>query len=425
MRDRKFFLGMTMALAMLALATLTMCAPAAAQTETLLHSFSFSENGKDGSSPYSTLAIDASGDLYGTTFVGGAYNYGAVFEMSPRAGGGWTEKILHSFIDNGRDGQEAYSGVVLDASGNLFGTTVGGGADGSGTVFELSPQEGGGWTEKILHSFHASGGDGDGPYASVVLDGAGNLYGTTTRGGTFGYGTAFEVSPREAGGWTEKILYNFSPVNQFESPLYSSLILDGAGNLYGTAATGGAYAVGAVFELSPLEGGEWTETVLHSFNDRGKEGNDPRASLIFDQAGNLYGTTWSGGPDGGYGLGKGTVFELSPSEGGGWTETVLHFFSKTGPDGRIPDAGVIFDAAGNLYGTTEGGGPWDSGTVYELTPAGGGIWTDTTLYAFQHRGGEDGHFPYGGLVFDTAGNLYGTTLTGGTDGLGTVFEITP
>jgi uncharacterized repeat protein (TIGR03803 family) len=419
MQDRKLTIGLTMALAMIALTMLTMCAPAAAQTETLLHSFSFNENGKDGSTPYATLAIDASGNLYGTTDAGGADNYGTVFEMSPKAGGGWTEKILHSFIKNGEDGQEPYAGVVLDASGNLYGTTVGGGAYGYGTVFEMSPKPGGGWTERILHSFHSNSEDAENPYASLALDAAGDLYGTTFWGGAYRFGTVFELSPKEGGGWTEKVLYSFKRDGYAVKP-YGGLILDGAGNLYGTTAFGGKSILGSVFELSPAEGGEWTETVLQSFNDVREEGSEPFGSLIFDQAGNLYGTTYSGGSDN-----RGVVFELAPAGDGTWKETVLHSFSKYGANGRGPDAGLIFDAAGNLYGTTSYGGPSDSGTVFELTPAGGGVWTETTLYAFQLKGGKDGHFPYGGLVFDTAGNLYGTTPSGGTDGLGTAFEITP
>jgi uncharacterized repeat protein (TIGR03803 family) len=413
MQDRKLSTGLTMALAMLALTTLTMCAPAAAQTETLLHSFSFSENGKDGSSPYSTLAIDASGNLYGTTAGGGTYNDGTVFEMSPKAGGGWTEKILRSFISNGtRDGLEPYAGVVLDPFGNLYGTTVLGGAHGSGTVFELSPKEGGGWTEKILHSFHPNGGDGSMPFGRLILDAAGNLYGTTA-GGSDG-GTVFEVLPKEGGGWTEKILCsNLAGPN-------AGVVLDGAGNLYGTTTFGGMTGLGAVFECSPAEGGEWTATVLHSFNDIGKDGLEPYACLILDGSGNLYGTTLVGGAHG-----RGVVFELARAGDGTWTEAVLHSFDKEGPDGHDPYGGLIFDAAGNLYGTTEGGGPSDAGTVFELTPTGDGGWTETSLYAFQHKGGKDGHFPYGGLVFDSAGNLYGTTSEGGDDDLGTVFEITP
>jgi uncharacterized repeat protein (TIGR03803 family) len=228
------------------------------------------------------------------------------------------------------------------------------------------------------------------------------------------------LSPKEGGGWTETTLHNFNTVNRGEPQSYSGLILDGAGNLYGTATVGGSYGAGSVFELSPAEGGGWTETVLHNFNDVRKEGGEPHGGLVFDAAGNLYGTASIGGP-GNWGV----VFELTLAGDGTWKETILHSFNRYGPYGSGPNAGLIFDGDSNLYGTTAYGGPWESGTVFELTPAGGGVWTETTLYAFQHKGGKDGHFPFGGLVFDTAGNLYGTTREGGTDGLGTVFEITP
>jgi uncharacterized repeat protein (TIGR03803 family) len=288
-------------------------------------------------------------------------------------------------------------------------------------VFELSPKVGGGWTEKILHNFNPNNGkDGDGPYAGLILDGSGNLYGTTA-GGAIENGTVFEVSPKAGGGWAEKILRNFDNDGSSLSKPYAGLILDGTGNLYGTTAFGGVYGRGAVFELSPAGGGEWTETLLHSFDDVSKEGGEPYASLILDGAGDLYGTTLYGGA-----YNSGAVFELMPAGGGNWTETVLHSFNKNGPDGHYPNAGLIFDAAGNLYGTTTDGGASNDGIVFELTPAGGGVWTETALYIFkQRRNGKDGIFPYSGLVFDTVGNLYGTTYQGGTDGLGTVFEITP
>jgi uncharacterized repeat protein (TIGR03803 family) len=338
--------------------------------------------------------------------------------MSPDAGGGWTEKILHSFINNGRDGRQPYAGVVQDASGNLYGTTLLGGPYNDGTVFEMSPKAGGGWTERILHSFNRKGADGSMPNGSLILDGAGNLYGTTAGGSDFA-GMVFEMLPKEGGGWTEKILCSFTEGSNLATP-NAGVILDGAGNLYGTTQFGGMSGLGAVFECSPAEGGGWTATVLHSFNDIPTDGTEPYASLILDGSGNLYGTTLFGGA-----YGRGVVFELVRAGDGTWTETVLHSFNKNGGDGHDPSAGLIFDAAGNLYGTTISGGSWDEGTVFDLTPAGGGVWTETTLYAFQHRGGKDGHLPQGGLVFDTAGNLYGTTSEGGDDDLGTVFEITP
>ncbi len=259
----------------------------------------------------------------------------------------------------------------------------------------------------------------------MIIDAAGNLYGTTEYGGDYscggpGCGTVFELMPTEGGGWTEKKLHNFGNGTDGVFPL-ADLNLDVAGNLYGTTYGGGglcSYGCGTVFELTPNGNGNWTEKVLHSFNDNGTDGDLPYAGLIFDAAGNLYGTTVAGGSS--Y---AGTVFELTPHGNGNWTEKVLHSFSNVGTDGASPFAGLIFDAAGNLYGTTTYGGN-HPGTVFELTPTGGGDWTEKVLHSFSNVG-TDGAYPYGGLIFDAAGNLYGTTYLGGTYNYGTVFEVTP
>ena len=266
--------------------------------------------------------------------------------------------------------------------------------------------------EKVLHSFNGNGADGYQPEASLIFDAVGNLYGTTYWGGTYGFGTVFELTPSGGGGWTETVLHSFQPNGTDGNYPIAGLIFDAAGNLYGTTSAGGTYGFGTVFELTPEEGGGWTETVLLNFN--GTDGSYPHAGLAFDAAGNLYGTT---GYDGTYHYG--TVFELTPTAGGGWTETVLHSFGN-GTDGASPFAGLIFDAAGNLYGTTSAGGTYGTGTVFELT---GG--REQVLYSFKSRYGADGATPYAGLIFDAAGNLYGTTYWGGNYGDGTVFELTP
>ena len=228
------------------------------------------------------------------------------------------------------------------------------------------------------------------------------------------FAVSLSMTTWAAAQWNEKVLHNFTNNGTDGFFPTSGLIFDAAGNLYGTTFNGGAYnRFGTVFELSPVPGGGWTETVLHSFNNDGTDGWTPTAGLIFDAAGNLYGTTGSGGAYHG-----GTVFELSPMLGGGWTETILHSFGN-GTDGAGPGGGsLIFDAAGNLYGTTTLGGTFNCpsdgggcGTVFELTPTVGGAWTETVLYNF--RRGSDGHLPYAGLIFDATGNLYGTTLAGG------------
>jgi uncharacterized repeat protein (TIGR03803 family) len=353
---------------------------------------------------------------------------GTVFELTPNGSGGWTETILHSF-QGGSDGQYPLSGLIFDQAGNLYGTTsCAGGSGGScgGTVFELSPNGNGGWTESILHSFN-SASDGAIPLAGLIFDQAGNLYGTTNAGGSQGYGTVFELSPNGSGGWTETILYGFQGGSNGEYPT-DGLIFDQAGNLYGTTYAGGNVgcgnsnaSCGTVFELSPNGSGGWTQTVIYTFKG-GSDGGNPYAGLIFDQAGNLYGTAVVGGS-----AGTGTIFELSPNGSGGWTQTVLHSFQGVS-DGAFPEGGVILDQAGNLYGTTSAGGysggSGGYGTVFELSPNGSGGWTETILYGFQ--GGSDGRTPYAGLIFDQTGHLYGTTSAGGFSsglGVGVAYEV--
>jgi uncharacterized repeat protein (TIGR03803 family) len=392
----------------------------AAMHERVVHTFR--PNATDGVDPRAGLIADKAGNLYGTAYWGGNYLVGTVFELMPKAGGGWTEKLLYSFNNNGTDGSNPRGGLIFDAAGNLYGTTVGGGTDGAGTVFELTPMLGGGWTEKVLYSFQYYSypyTDGASPLADLIFDAAGNLYGTTDGGGTYSSGTVFELTPTKGGGWTEQVLYSFNPSIGDGYYPFAGLIFDAAGNLYGTTSAGGGNGgQGTVFELTPAQGGGWTEKALYSFTGY-PDGGNPRSGLIFDAAGNLYGTTFRGGTDG-----AGTVFELTLSKGGGWTEQVLYTF--TGMDGRQPYAGLIFDAAGNLYGTTSGGGTIGYGTVFELAPKAGGGWTEQVLYNFGS--GSDGAFPQAALIFDAAGNLYGTTEEGGTNGYngyGTVFELTP
>src|ERR1017187_1221490 len=211
------------------------------------------------------------------------------------------EKVLHNFNNNGTDGVSPQAGLIVDGAGNLYGTTSGGGTYYHGTVFELTPAAGRGWTETVLHSFNNNGTDGYEPLAGLIFDAAGNLYGTTYVGGSYGYGTAFELTPAGGGTWNEKVLYSFAS-GSTAFYLTSGLIFDGAGNLYGTTLGGQG---GSVFELTPTAGGGWTEKVLHSFGN-GTDGEDPQAGLIFDAAGNLYGTTYLGGTY----YQWGTVFEL-------------------------------------------------------------------------------------------------------------------
>lgn len=414
MRRNESSIGSTLLLAMFAATTFMMATQAAAQTESILHSFGMPR--QDGQRPTPGVAIDASGNLYGTTQFGGAHGYGMLFELTPAVGGGYTEKVIHSFNFNHLDGIYPQAGVILDAAGNLFGTAIEGGANGYGAVFEFSPLVGGGWAGKILYSFRALP-DGENPSSGLTFDTAGNLYGTTAYGGVHGAngGTVFKLTP-SAGGWTKKTLYSFIYGGTDGYYPLAGVILDASGNIYGTTVNGGLYGDGIAFELVPASGGASTETILHNFGNS-TDGKNPSGPLVFDGSGNLYGGTLNGGANT-----SGIVFELSPATGGTWNESVVYTFGS-GTDGNDPGTGgLIFDGSGNLYGTTGGGGPSTGGTLFKLTPSGGGAWTLSTLYGFGAAG--DGNSPQG-VTMDASGNFYGTTVVGGAHNEGTVFEITP
>ncbi|MGH6878073.1 MAG: choice-of-anchor tandem repeat GloVer-containing protein [Rhizomicrobium sp.] len=362
----------------------------------VLYSF---QGGSDGAAPYAGLIADKAGNLYGTTYLGGGSGCdqgngcGTVFSLANGA-----ETVLHAFVGQPGDGAWPWAGLIADDAGNFHGTTTAGGADASGTVFELAA----GGTETTLYTF-TGGSDGGDPVGGLLADAAGNLYGTTELGGADSAGAVFMLAPDG----TETVLYPFTGAADGAYPL-AGLIADSAGNLYGTTSRGGADDWGTVFKVAP----DGTETVLYSFTDKG-DGGFPAAGLIADKAGNFYGTTKGGGKSG-----IGTVFELAPDG----TETVLHSFDRKTGDGAYPWAGVIADKAGNLYGTTAGGGAGNDGIVFEIASDG----TETVLHAFT--GGRDGAYPLGGVVADKKGNLFGTTELGGSgsacpDGCGAIFEI--
>jgi uncharacterized repeat protein (TIGR03803 family) len=395
-----------------------------AQTFQVLHTFSCVADGAD---PESSMILDARGNLYGTTKDGGNYGpncvlgCGTVFQLK-HAGSGWTLNTLYTFT-GGDDGHGPEGGVVFGPDGLLYGTTAGGG-NGYGIVFSLAPPTHActsalcPWTESILYRF-LSTNDGQYPYAGVTFDAMGNLYGTTGYGGPHNNkGAVYELTPTQGGGWTEQVLHYFGEGQDGAQPI-AGLILDATGNLYGMTPAGGTYGYGTVYELTPTQGGGWTEQVLYSFSP-GLDGFAPYAGLIFDAAGDLYGT--AGASDFHLGF-NGAVFELTPMQGGGWMEHVLHQFLINGMDGEIPDATLVFDTAGNLYGTTEVGGTYGGGTVFELMPAQGGTWTERVLHSFN-RNDTGGYQPSAGVVLDAAGNLYGTTPVGGAENCGTVYELT-
>lgn len=312
-------------------------------------------------------------------------------------------------------------GLVADHAGNLYGTTGSDGFYGRGTVFQVRPSAYGIWTESAIYSF-SGGSDGGNPEAVLTLDAKGNLYGTTQYGGsaTCSCGTVFELSPSANGIWKETTLYTFAGGADGLSPRYTNLIFDSAGNLYGVTEFGGSASAGTVFELSPQAGGGWTESVLYTFAGGTSDGANPLGGLVFDKAGNLYGSANSGGSRQ-CGSGCGGVFELSPQAGGGWQERMLYFF-QNGADGAIPDALLIIDPSGNLYGATQVGGSGSCGTVFELSPGTGGTWNQQTLHEFA---GSDGCEPFLNMVRDSAGNIYGITEAGGAKSRGTIFEINP
>jgi uncharacterized repeat protein (TIGR03803 family) len=347
-------------------------------------------DGDDGAIPAGPLIRDKEGNLYGTTIqggqAGGPYDLGTVFEVTPDG----SERVLYTFA-GGRDGSYPF-GVVRDSSGNLYGSTsVGGGACDCGTIYKLSPDG----KKTMLHSF-AGGNDGASP-AGLLLGRHGILYGFASKGGAQGSGVVFRLTPKGK----ETVLYAFTGKSDGGHP-GGSPIIDSIGNLYGTASDGGARGRGVVFKLSP----DLTETVLHSFTG-GKDGADPAGPPIGDLQGNLYGTTTHGGPND-----AGTVFKISPDG----TESVLYAFTG-GSDGGNPEAGVVLDSAGNLYGGAYAGAH-ALGAVFEVDPHG----HESVLYSFT--GGLDGTDPsYSGLVFDKHGNIFGTTLGGGNTDSGVLFEV--
>lgn len=413
-------------IAILTSATLAYAPLAMAQQERVVYTFTDRIGGLE---PQGGLVFDQAGNIYGVTFEGGQYGDGTVFKLSTEASGGPVESVLHSFKRGGQDGLGPNGGLIFDASGNLYGTTYSGGTrscthfsgpHGCGTVYELIPQPDGTWAEQILHDFTGGGGDGTNPTAGLVFDAAGNLYGTTYYGGSSkvcgkaGCGTVFELTPGADGTWNEKILFNFN-YHTGKNP-NAALTLDASGNLYGTTVYGGTEFYGTVFELTPSASGEWSETILHGFASGRSDGDDPESGVTFDSAGNLYGTTFLGG-DAGYG----TLYELTPSGAGSWTETIVHSFLGNVTDGAQPSSGaLVFDSAGNLYGASGTGGTSFQGAIFEFTPSAGGGWTESILHSFAP--GPGGYYPFSSLILDSAGNIYGTTGTyGGTNK--SVFEI--
>lgn len=414
------------ALAIFGALTFAGSAIAAGPSEGLV--YSFLESG--GGNPQGNLVADSAGNLYGTASQGSSVG-GIVYELlrpvSPSTQ--WTLNVLYTF--SGSDGSSPIGGVIFDNSGNLYGTTSLGGTSNLGVVFELSPPGTGGgqWTETVLHSFQGGATDGKYPGWGVVFDSSGNLYGVAPQGGLYcsglGCGVVFELTPTTGGAWKETVIHVFDGGGAGAGPV-GTPILDGKGNLYGSAGGGDN---GVVYRLAPpaTEGGAWNYKVLYKFAGGTTDGTGPYGSLTLRGDGNLYGITATGGENN-----LGTVFEVMPPSvpGSKWTDTILHSFGASG-DGGYPGYNLIFDKAGNLYGTTQLGGgdgtcnDGGCGTVYELSPpATGGNWTETILHRFPAYA-KDGSEPSSGLLPSKEGALFGVTALGGVGGSGAVYRVIP
>ena len=391
---------------------LALALTAGASTEKVVWDF---KGGSDGSGPWSNYFIsDAKGNLYAATAAGGTYGAGTVFMLTPAG----KETILYEFKgqSNG-DGTGPHGHLTFDAKGNIYGTTQGGGTNGTGTVYKLSPKTGGGWTEKVIYTFSAAGADGTGPSAGMTIAADGTMYSTTPDGGAFGAGTVFSLK-KTSTGWKQTVIQNLNGSSNGGYP-YEGLMMDAAGNLYGAAPTGGASGQGVIYRLSRTKKG-WADKVLHSFTNANGDGSGLYwIDLISDTSGNIYGATSFGGTNG-----TGMVWELVFSATKkSYSERILYEFGASGSgDGNNPYGGLAMDSAGNLYGTTLYGGTSNIGTSYKLTKD-GTTWKETILHTFA--GANDGAQSTGNPYIDAKGRVWGMTETGGTSDLGVVYRITP
>ncbi|HLY06825.1 MAG TPA: choice-of-anchor tandem repeat GloVer-containing protein [Rhizomicrobium sp.] len=405
--------GIIASVVVVAFAMLSLPISAPAQTETVLYNFS---NGRDAY-PEESLLFASSG-LFGT--VGGVkgdkYCCGEVFELT-QSGGSWIFERVYKF-NRQSGGQEPSDGLVKDATGSLYGTTLYGGTQHGGTLFQLQNSDGT-WVANFIWQFRKNGRGGNYPGGNLVVDANGSLYGEAD-GGSHAAGVVFELS-QSNGSWTDTVLHNFKGTGDGSGP-NGGLLMDGPGSLWGvTSHGGGACDCGTMFHLVS-SAGVWTNNVVHRFGN-GSDGESPNGPLTEDSKGVFYGTTAGGGD-----YGFGAVFETLPDKGGGWKEKVIYSFRGHGA-AATPLAGLSWGLDNHtLYGTTEVGGDETCGggsgcgTVFSLRNS-SGVWSEATVYNFKGR--PDGIGPYSQVTVDESGNLYGTTLDGGTYGYGTIWEITP
>ncbi len=413
----------------IALLACALLIPSAARAQSLNVLYSF-QNSPDGANPQAGVIFDAQGNLYGTTQHGGLlecdglFGCGTVFELMPNGSGGWTEQVISMLVSNGT-GCCSVAPVIFDRLGNLYGTYA---CDldcfgsMSGGVFQVAHGSNGSWMTNDVVNFGFGNAECQDARCGVGFDSSGRLYLTSNEyQSEFGNnGAVFYVGRRSITSWYPINIYTFRGAPDGSGPSIWFTI-DANDNIYGTTVHGGPLNGGTVFMLQNVGGAQWRETQLYAFQG-GSDGGGPSGGVIFDDAGNLYGTTEFGG------LGEGTVFELTKNANGTWTENVLYSFHGT--DAANPAGPLVFDAAGNLWGVA-GGGEYNHGAIFKLTPSGGGNWTESLVYSFT--GALDGDGPSGGLALDSQGNLYGTAGHGGyyptcSDSPncgGVVYEITP
>lgn len=388
---------------------------AALAQEKILYSFTGDQQGEYADTG---LVLDSAGNIYGTTIEGGAHGSGTVFRVTPAG----KHTVLYSF-HGGSDGSEPYKGVTLDAAGNLYGTTVAGGSNacdgGCGVVYKLT-NSGGTWTQSVIHAF-TGGADGSGAGSPLIFDKRGNVYGMAPAGGSgcfgSGCGTVFRLQPNATGQWTFKVLHTFTGGADGFGGSAGRLLLGHAGHLFGVATNGGANSQGVAFELIPTPTGEWKFETIYAFGGSPDAGS-PFGGLIADKFGHLYGTTYFGGTSG-----LGAVYKLQRN-GTLWNETVLYSF-QGGIDGDSPLSTLVFDAVGDLYGTTslDGDSNCACGTIFKLSPGTNG-WIETVVHRFTGPT-TDGQLPYPGMVSDSSGKFYGAARNGGTHDDGAIYTFVP